>query len=171
MKKICTMLACLIGLTMGANVAMAENMPPDEPQGPPPMGKYGKKPPRHVDLDKKLNLTEEQKAKMDKNRQASREKLKPIMQKMRENRSKMEELRDSNLSEAQKREKFEVLRKERHELRKQANVIREADMKYFESLLTDAQKKKFEKIKQERKKQMDKNRKNMKKGPRPPYME
>lgn len=166
MKKICIMLACLIGLTMGANLTMAENVQPDKPQGPPPMGKYGKKPQRHVDLDKKLNLTEVQKAKMDKNRQVSREKLKPIMQKMKENHTKMEDLRNSNLSEDQKREKFEEIRKERQEFRKQANLIREADMKYFESLLTDTQKKKFEKIKQERKKQMNKNRKHMKKDQR-----
>lgn len=169
MKKISTMLVCLIAFAIGSNVALAENTTFNGPQGTPYMSRYSKNPPRHLELDKKLNLTKDQKTKMEKNRQESREKLKPIMQKMGENRSKMQELKSSNLYDGQMKGKFEDLRNERYELRKQANVIREADMRHFESLLTNAQKKRFETIKYERRKQMKNYRKDMRSGPRPFY--
>ena len=108
----------------------------------------------------KLKLTDEQKAKLDENRNASREKMKPIFEQMQKNKTKMQVIQSSTkLTDEQKVEQITAVKKEMKELRKQANEIRQADMKFFESQLTDKQKKTFEKIKQDQKKQMEKARK------------
>ena len=97
---------------------------------------------------------------MDENRNANREKIKPIFEQMEKDKTRLQVIKSSTkLTEEQKVEQITAVKKEMKELRKQANEIRQDDMKFFESQLTDKQKKTFEKIKQDQKKQMEKARK------------
>lgn len=147
---------------MGVQTAQAnDGMPPKRP----PCGEHMKKctplPPPDFS---KLKLTDEQKSKLDANQKASREKIKPIFNKLKENKVKIDVIKaSSTLSEDQKVQKIMAIKKENKELKKQANEIREADMRYFESILTDKQKKTFEKMKQDQMKKMEQARKNHKK--------
>lgn len=161
MKKLCLLLACILGLSAGIQTAQAnDGMPPKRP----PCKEHMKGAPLPPPDFAKLNLTEEQKAKLDANQKASREKMKPIFNKIKENKTRIEVVKASTtLTEGQKVQKIMAIKKENKELKKQANEIREADMKYFESILTPKQKKTFEKIKQSQMKKMDQMRKNHKK--------
>lgn len=161
MKKLCLLLACILGLsTITASTVQANEdvMPPKEP---PCHGKQMHGPKLPPPDFSKLNLTDEQKAKLDENRNASREKMKPIFEQMEKNRTKIKVIQSSTkLTDDQKVEQITAIKKEMRELRKQANEIRQEDMQFFESQLTPKQKKTFEKIKQDHKKQMEKARKN-----------
>jgi len=159
MKKFCLLLACILGLTtITATTAQAnDGMPPKQPPCHGGQMHGHKAPP--VDFSK-LKLTDEQKTKLDENRNASREKMKPIFEQMQKNKTKIQVIQSSTkLTDEQKVEQITAVKKEMKELRKQANEIRQEDMKFFESQLTAKQKKTFEKIKQNQKKQMEKARK------------
>ena len=168
MKKFCLLLACILGLsTITASSVQANEggLPPKEPPCHEGQMHGPKMPPPDFS---KLKLTDEQKAKLDENRNASREKIKPIFEQMEKNKTKIKVIQASTkLTDEQKVEQITAVRKEMRELRKQANEIRQEDMKFFESQLTPKQKKTFEKIKQDHKKQMEKARKN-KTCPMPP---
>ena len=165
MKKLCLLLACIMGLSAGVQTAQAhDGMPPKRP----PCGEHMKGAPLPPPDFAKLKLTAAQKAKLDANQKASREKIKPIFNKLKENKTRIDVIKASTtMTEDQKVQKIMAIKKENRELRKQANEIREADMKYFESILTAKQKKTFEKIKQEQMKKMEQARKNHKR-PEPP---
>ncbi len=160
MKKLCLLLACILGLSITTATAQANEagMPPKEP---PCHGGHMHDGPKMPPPDfSKLKLTDEQKAKLDENRNASREKMKPIFEQMQKDKTKIQVIQSSTkLTDEQKVEQITAVKKEIRELRKQANEIRQEDMKFFESQLTNKQKKTFEKIKQDQKKQMDKARK------------
>ena len=165
MKKLCLLLACVMGLSASVLTAQAHyGMPPKRP----PCGEHIKGAPIPPPDFAKLKLTDDQKAKLDANQKASREKIKPIFNKLKENKTRIDVIKASTtMTEDQKVQKIMAIKKENRELRKQANEIREADMKYFESILTAKQKKTFEKIKQEQMKKMEQARKNHKR-PKPP---
>lgn len=160
MKKLCLLLACILGLSMGVQTAQAhDGMPPKRP----PCGEHMKGAPLPPPDFSKLKLTDEQKSKLDANQKVSREKIKPIFNKLKENKVKIDVIKaSSTLTEDQKVQKIMAIKKENKELKKQANEIREADMRYFESILTDKQKKTFEKMKQDQMKKMEQARKNHK---------
>lgn len=129
-------------------------------------------PPRHMhkegpkmDFNKRLNLTDEQKAQIKKNREADRKKMEPLMKQIKE-------------KEAAKREIFEKyektdaqlikLNKEIKSLKDEKRKIMEENRKAFEAMLTTEQKAELEKIKAEHKEHIKKYgaKKMMKK---PPY--
>lgn len=158
MKKLCSLLAFLVALTIGVNgVSACENCP-HKTHTPPPHAKM-KTPPKRLDIDKELNLTAEQKAKLKAHQEESRAKLAPIREKRMKNKAKFEEVKNSKMTDSEKQAKYNELKAEAKDLRKQANVIREEDRKFFESILDNTQKAKFEKIKAKQKKEMDKRRK------------
>ena len=165
MKKVCLLLACIMSLSASVQTAQAHNgIPPKRP----PCGEHMKGAPIPPPDFAKLKLTDAQKTKLDANQKASREKIKPIFNKLKENKTRIDVIKASTtMTEDQKVQKIMAIKKENRELRKQANEIREADMKYFESILTAKQKKTFEKIKQEQMKKMKQARKNHKR-PKPP---
>ncbi len=165
MKKLCLLLACILGLSMTVQTAQAhDGMPPKRP----PCGEHMKGAPLPPPDFSKLKLTDTQKAKLDANQKASREKIKPIFNKLKENKTRIDVVKASTtMTEDQKVQKIMAIKKENRELKKQANEIREADMKYFESILTAKQKKTFEKMKQDQMKKMEQSRKNHKR-PAPP---
>ncbi len=107
-------------------------------------------------LDEALNLTQEQKDILKKNREASKEKMKPIMKKMSKKKYELDKVMLSNASKEQKAKKIEKIKGEMKVLKQQADEIRKEDMKKFESVLTDEQKAKFEEIKKEKRKQFEK---------------
>ena len=160
MKKLCLLLACILGLSMTVQTAQAhDGMPPKRP----PCGEHMKGSPLPPPDFSKLKLTDVQKAKLDANQKASREKIKPIFNKLKENKTRIDVIKASTtMTEDQKVQKIMAIKKENKELKKQANEIREADMKYFESILTAKQKKTFEKMKQDQIKKMEQARKNHK---------
>ncbi len=119
---------------------------------------------KKAEMEKRLKLTEEQKKQIEENKIKDREQLKPVMEQIK---AKKQEIRDviesTKLSDEEKTKKTDALLKELKALKVQANTLRKENMKNFESVLTEKQKKEFEKIKQEQKKEMKKRRKNFKK--------
>ena len=121
MKKIYLALLCATALTCGAHLAYAQE---DNTMPPPP--------PHHSDQDIKqhhekmknkladeLKLTDEQKAKAKELRKASREKIKPLMDEMKEIRKKMDAIREDNMKAfedlltPEQKEAFEKIKEER----------------------------------------------------------
>lgn len=119
---------------------------------------------KKAEFDKRLNLTEEQKQKIAENKKQDIEKMKPIFDEMKAKRHAMKKIDfDATLSAEQKQIKKEELKAELKALRVQADNVREENMKNFESVLTDKQKKEFRKIQEEQKKEMEKRRAEFKK--------
>ena len=119
---------------------------------------------KKAEFDKRLNLTEEQKQKIAENKKQDIEKMKPIFDEMKAKRQAMRKIDfDATLSAEQKQIKKEELKAELKALRVQADNVREENMKNFESVLTDKQKKEFYKIQEEQKKEMEKRRAEFKK--------
>ena len=114
---------------------------------------------KKLEFEKRLNLTEEQKKKIDENRAKDREVMKPIFEEMKAKRHAIKMIDfDASLSQEQKQAKKEELKAQLKELRSKADSIREANMKNFEALLDEKQKKEFSKIQEEQEKEMEKRR-------------
>lgn len=172
MKKT-LILASIIALTMtstayaGTTTATKVQTPAPNPKGqmmlPPPREFKGD---RHkAEFERRLNLTEAQKAKIEKNRKADMAKLKPIKEQIR----------------AKKEAKFEIIKKyeetnpdliklnkEIKALSEQEHKIKGANRKSFEALLTKEQKAELAKMKTEREKNFKGHRPHHPEG-RPPF--
>ena len=162
---------CAEAETAGVHVVpLQKKLPPADFKGNTPEFRKGHpdmmRPPFHskeemqakkAEIDKRLNLTDKQKQQIEKNKQKDREKIKPVMEKMK---AKHEELHkiytDESLTKEQKDKKAEAVKKDLNKLRTQADNCRKQNMKNFESVLTKDQKIEFEKIKQEQKAEMEK---------------
>ncbi len=115
---------------------------------------------KKAEFEKRLNLTEEQKQQIDKNKQKDREKMKPIFEKMAENKAKIREIhQDKTLSPEDKVKKSAQYEKNLIDLKVKANELRKENMKSFENILTSEQKEEFSKIREEQKQEMEKRRK------------
>lgn len=148
MKKILTTLFCLSVLAIGSQSVMAQGY---DNGNPPPKSlqfEHGKRPP-HVSLEDKLNLTDKQKAQVKANRIKARKEMKPIITAIGDKKEAILDVMDSDLPKDQQEVKIKALKEEIKALHKQANTLREKNMKEFENLLTAEQKVKFEKIKKE----------------------
>lgn len=133
----------------------------------PPKGPDFQK--RKAEFEKRLNLTDEQKAKAEQIHKQGFEKMKPIMEKIKQKHQELKALQ-AEQNEANK-EKIEQLRKELGALKKEAHEIRQQNMKDFDALLTKKQKKELDKIKEEGRKKFEQEHKkphpNFKPGYRP----
>ena len=119
---------------------------------------------KKAEFEKRLKLTDEQKKKIEENKKADREKIKPIFEQIKLKDKEIREVIESTkLTDVQKSQKTKELMEEVKALKAQANELRKDNMNYFESVLTDKQKKEFEKIKKEQKKEMEKRKKNFEK--------
>lgn len=139
-----------------------------KPDFKPPHPNFHKRGPHHgpskaemqakkLEFENRLNLTEEQKKKIDENRAKDRELMKPVFEEMKAKRHEMKMVDfDATLTPEQKTAKKEELQTQMKVLKEKANNVRENNMKNFESLLTDEQKKEFSKIREEQKKDMEK---------------
>ena len=119
---------------------------------------------KKAEFEKRLNLTEEQKAQIAANKAKDREKMRPIMEQIRSKHQQFAKINaDTSLSAEVKEKKKQELKKEIKALKLQADNLRKENMKNFECTLTAKQKKEFEKIKKEQKQEMEKRHKEMEK--------
>lgn len=170
MKKT-LILASIIALTMtstayaGTTTATKVQTPAQKGQMMPPLPREFKGDRHRAEFERRLNLTEAQKAKIEKNRKADMAKLKPIKEQIR----------------AKKEAKFEIIKKyeetnpdliklnkEIKALKEQEHKIMEANRKSFELLLTKEQKAELAKMKTEREKNFKGHRPHHPEG-RPPF--
>ncbi len=132
------------------------------PMSPEMKAKMEKK---KAEFDKKLNLTDEQKAKAEQIRKDGFEKMKPVMDQIKVKKDEIRAIRENgSLTQAEAKTKIDALHKDIMELKIQAKEIRKQNMQDFEAILTDKQKKTLEKMKQEGRKEFAKNHKG-KRGP------
>ena len=183
MKK-SLILASLLAFTMSSVMAADQtpkcNCEKDSQRPPMEQGKF--QPPPHkgqrpdvkkADFEKKLKLTEEQKAQAKELRQKGHEQMKPIFEKMNAKKSEARKIKENTtLTEEQKAQQLGQIRKDMRALQKEARELRFKNMQEFESILTDKQKKTLEKMKKEGKKKFQKAHKKHppfmhKHGPRP----
>ena len=157
MKKT-LILAAIIALTMtstayagNATTAAKAQTPAKNGQmmPPPPKDFRGGKDKHRAEFEKRLNLTEAQKAKIEKNRKADMAKLKPIKEQIR---AKKEAKHEIIKKYEETNPDLIKLNKEIKALKDQEHKIMEANRKSFESLLTKEQKAELAKMQAERKK-------------------
>ena len=104
---------------------------------------------RDAAFEKRLKLTEVQKLKAREIRQNGHDKLKPIVDKIREKKQEAEMVRRSKIAVQVQEEKLTAIDEDLKVLEKQAQEIRKANMKEFESILTREQKKILKNMKKE----------------------
>ena len=115
---------------------------------------------KKAEFEKRLKLTDEQKKTIEENRIKDREKIKPILDEIHSNQMELQKIKeDKSLSEEEKDKKIFETKKNIKDLRDKANLCRKENMQNFESVLTEKQKKEFEKIKTEQKKLIEKKKK------------
>lgn len=127
---------------------------------------------KKLEFEKRLNLTEEQKLQIEKNKQKDKEKIKPLYEEMKVKRGELRSIRlNPSLSELEKSKKSAVIEKELIDLRVKADELRVNNMKNFENILTKEQKMEFAKIKEEQKKEMEERKMKFHSDKKlPPYM-
>lgn len=131
-------------------------------------------PPRKPDFkkeqfEKRLNLTEKQKAKAKEIRQKGHEEMKPVMEQIKLKRQEAEAVKLSRIAPQMQKEKLDKIDAELRDLRKQAHELRMKNMKEFESILTKKQKKELEKMKQEGRKRFEQEHRRPGHGPQFPH--
>lgn len=129
----------------------------------PPIGMH--KPPR-PDFEKRLNLTDAQKKKIEQRREKDKAKMEPIRKQIREKqKAKFEIIKKYEEQDAD----LIKLNKEIKALKDQEHKIMEENRKAFESILTKEQKAELDKIKTEHEKKFKEGFKpGCPKGPQPP---
>lgn len=159
MKKTLIMACTLI---IASSAVFAEEVKPAsaapaqkvcECQRPPKGPDFAK---RHAEFEQRLKLTDEQKAKAKELREQGFEKMKPVMEKIKEKRAEIETVKLSRISVQAQNEKIEQLKKEIGALRNEMHRLRMENMKNFEALLTKSQLKELKKMKEEGRKKFDK---------------
>lgn len=119
-------------------------------------------------FEQKLGLTEVQKLKAKELRKAGHERMKPVMEQIRAKKQEANNIRNSKLTVQEQEEKLTAIDKDLAELKKQARDIKKQNMKDFESILTNKQKKTLKNMKKEGRKNFEKQRKEL---PPPPCKE
>lgn len=121
---------------------------------------------RHAEFEQRLKLTDEQKAKAKELREQGFEKIKPVMEKIKEKHAEIETVKRSRISTEAQNEKIEQIKREIGALKQEAHRLRTENMKSFEALLTKSQLKELKKMKAEGRKKFEKE---FKKHPRPNF--
>lgn len=123
----------------------------------PPMNPEFKK--RQEAFEKRLKLTDEQKAKAEQIRQKGHEQMKPIMEKLKEKRMEADAVKRSRMAVEMQQEKLAELHKEIRALKRAAHELRMQNMQEFEAILTKKQLKELRKMKEEGRKNFEKRHK------------
>ena len=166
MKKI-LLLAGVLALTVSTQVFAEETNPTNLPVKEqkqqctkcpnrihrPPMA------PLKADFEKRLKLTDEQKTKAKEIHKKGFDEIKPIMDSLRLKHEEIEAVKRSSLAPEAQAEKIVKLRKECGELKHKARTVQMKNMKEFEAILTEKQKKELKKIKEEGRKNFAKKHK------------
>ena len=129
-----------------------ENQAPDF-QKPPRKPECDKK---KAEFEKRLKLTDEQKAQAKEIRMKGHEQMKPIMEKMKALKDEEQAVKRSRIAVEEQQAKIKELRGQMRELHKQAREIRRQNMQEFESILTKKQLKELNKMKEEGRKHFEK---------------
>ena len=166
MKKL-LLLAGILSLTMStqcfAEEAANVDLPTKKPAqcSKPCQNKMHRPPmaPNKVNFEKRLNLTEEQKAKAKEIHRKGFEEIKPVMDKLQLKYEEIEAVKRSTLAPETQAAKIVQLKKECRELKRQARDIQMKNMKEFEAILTDKQQQELKKIKEEGRKNFAKKHK------------
>ena len=123
---------------------------------PPPCPKAQK---AKSDFEKRMKLTDEQKQKAKELRLKGHEQMEPIIAKIKELKQEKEMVLKSRMAVQMQQEKIAEIDAQIKDLKKQAHELRMQNMKEFESILTDKQKKELQKMKKEGRKKFEKARK------------
>ena len=110
-------------------------------------------------FEKRLKLTDEQKAQAKELRQKAHEQMKPIIEKIKEKRQEIEAVKRSRMAVEMQQEKIAELQKEIRVLKRAAHELRMQNMKDFEAILTKKQLKELKKMKEEGRKNFKKSHK------------
>lgn len=157
MKKL-LVTAGLMMLT--ASMACASTTPTCPVDGCPPPPPCAQKPaPPKMDLDKRLNLTEEQKVKAREIRMEGAKEIRPLIDKLKSKQEQKRILLSSQINKKEQIEMIDDLNEEISKLKKQIHDVRVKNMKDFEAILTPKQKATLDKMKMESRKNFHKNHK------------
>lgn len=149
MKKIAIM-ACALCLISSAAFAAEDSFRKPDFKNPPSKEEMIKmRKAREAAFEQKLGLTEEQKVKAKELRIKGHKEMKPIMDKIRDNKKEAEMVKMSRVAGWVQEERLNAIDKDIKNLEKKANAIRKKNMKEFESILTKDQKKILEEMKKE----------------------
>lgn len=170
LKKSLVMVALLVFATATASFAEDSKAPcncgkpncncgkqaPCNCQKPPKGPDFAK---RNAEFEKRLKLTDEQKAKAEAIRKKGFEQMQPLMAKLKEKKGEIEGIKRSKLLERDKQAQIEQLHKEIGALKRGIHELRMQNMKEFESILTSKQLKELKKMKDEGRKKFEKEHK------------
>ena len=172
MKKT-LILALMVTLTAGCAFATTATTEPTTKQTPAitteaPKQFKGKKGEFHhkakADFEKRLNLTEEQKIKAKELRQKGHEEMKPIMEQIKDLKQKKEAVKLSRIAVEEQEKRIAEIDLQLKTLKKQAHELRAKNMKEFEAILNNDQKKELKKMKKEGRKNFEKMKKDFDKN-------
>ncbi len=156
MKKVFILASMITFLCGGMSYAETVAQPTKTPQVAQKQFNKEEMQKRKEAFEKRLNLTEEQKQQIKEQRQATHEKIKPLFTQLKQKHAELVRLEQENLIAEKKKEKEQAIRKEIMNLGKQIREIRHQNMKDFEAVLTEDQKKELLKIKNEGRKEFEK---------------
>lgn len=137
-----------------------------ESQRPPKGPDFAK---RHAEFEKRLKLTDEQKAQAKKLREQGFEQMKPLMDKVKEKRAEIDTVRHTKMVVRAQNERIEEINREIDALQAEMHRLRMENMKSFEAILTKSQLKELKKMKKEGRKKFEKEFKKNHKGFEPPF--
>lgn len=168
MKKT-LILALMIVLSAGCSFAMTDSADktkattePLQVKTLPQADKMMHKSPHHrgkADFEKRLNLTEEQKAQAKILHEKGFNEMKPIMEQIKDLKQKKEAVKLSRIAIEEQEKRIAELDIQIKSLKKQARELRNKNFKEFEAILTDKQKKELKKMKKEGRKNFEKKKK------------
>lgn len=177
MKKT-LILASLLAFSMTTVIAAEETTTPQTPTKTEiqtvkpqvcPQKPIKKQDCKKAEFEKRLKLTDKQKAQAEQLRMKGHEEMKPIMEKIKAKHQEAEVVRRSRISVEMQKEKLDKIHQELKELHKQAHELRMKNMQEFESILTKRQKKELEKMKQEGRKRFEQRHKRPPMGIKPEF--
>lgn len=156
MKKLLTTtlaMALMIGITqVSAQAKDFKNRRQNENSTPKSIMFEHQKPNKEQmrkEFEQRLNLSEEQKQKAKKVHEKGKAEIQPIFMQMEVKHQEIKNLKLSDLSENERKQKMEQLKTEIRALNKQAHEIRKKNSEEFEQILNKDQKAELEKMKAE----------------------
>lgn len=155
MKKILVLLLAVYLSSVTVQAKIPEDTMKNRPPMPPRMTEQ-ERAQRESAFEQRLGLTEEQKQKSKELRLEGRDKIKPVIEKMKSREAEIEMVKKSKLSQQEQENKLNSLNADLKSLRKQAHDIRVENMKSFEEILTPEQKQTLKEMKQEGRQEFNK---------------
>ena len=154
MKKI---LVLLFAVVLSSSLAQAQ-IPEDNMKRPPmpPRMNEQQRIQHEKAFEQRLGLTEEQIQKSKELRLEGREKIKPVVEKIQSREREIQMVKQSSLDEKTQEVKLNSLNSDLRTLHKQAHDIRVENMKEFENILTNEQRKTLKEMKQEGRQEFNK---------------